>query len=195
MLDSVRQAVDEGGIRRLARLSKGILKGWYYSLRYPLTVDAGKRVKVTGRLIVKGGGTVELGDFVSIRGDFGRPVGVNVASDATLAIGSNTFLNNGAYIEVSHGVNVGERCFIGPELSVFDRNGHHRSIVGREEGVDVGDDVWIGAQSTLLPGTNIGSGAIVGAGSVVNGTVEENMLVAGVPATPVRELPPPSERE
>lgn len=101
MLDSASQAVDEGGFRRLARLSKATVKGWYYSLRYPFTVDAGKRVKVSGRLIVKGSGSVELGDFVSIRGDFGQPVGVNLASDATLSIGSNTFLNKGTYFAVA----------------------------------------------------------------------------------------------
>lgn len=195
MLDRVRQTVEEGGLRRLVRLSRATAKGWYYSLRYPRKLNTGTRLKVTGQLLVKGGGTVKLGDFVSIRGDFGQPVGINIAADATLSIGAETFINKNSYIEVAHNVKIGKRCFIGPGLDVYDRNGHYRDIVGRDEGVVVGDDVWIGAGSMLLPGTNIGSGTIVGAGSVVNGTIPENTLVAGVPASTIRNIPPPDERE
>ena len=44
------------------------------------------------------------------------------------------------------------------------------------------DDVWIGANSTILPGVKIGKGSIVAAGSVVTTDVPENNLYGGVPA-------------
>ena len=155
----------------------------------------GKRVKVTGRILLKGGGTVELGDYVSIRGDFGSPVGFNVATDATLSIGANSFVNKSAYFAVAHNVTVGENCFIGPGLHVYDRNGHYRSIVGTQEGVNIGDNVWLGARTTLLPGADVGDGAIVGAGSLVKGEIPENTLAVGSPAKPIKEIPMPDIRE
>jgi maltose O-acetyltransferase len=54
--------------------------------------------------------------------------------------------------------------------------------------VSIGDGVWIGARTTVLPGVTIGSGAIVAAGSVVNRDVEADTMVAGVPARLVRGL-------
>ncbi|NAZ81529.1 acetyltransferase [Kineococcus sp. R8] len=48
------------------------------------------------------------------------------------------------------------------------------------------DDVWIGAGTTILPGRRIGTGSIVGAGSVVASDVPPYTVVAGNPARPVR---------
>jgi acetyltransferase-like isoleucine patch superfamily enzyme len=46
----------------------------------------------------------------------------------------------------------------------------------------VGNNVWIGAKSVILPGVSIGDNAVVAAGSIVNRNVEANALVGGVPA-------------
>ena len=56
-------------------------------------------------------------------------------------------------------------------------------------GVELEDDVWIGALSVLLPGTRIGRGSIVGAGSVVRGVIPAGELWAGVPARKIKDLP------
>ena len=51
----------------------------------------------------------------------------------------------------------------------------------------VGNDVWIGQNAVILPGVNIGDGAIIGANSVVGSDVEPYTIVAGNPAKPVRK--------
>lgn len=48
--------------------------------------------------------------------------------------------------------------------------------------VKIGDNCFIGAKATLLPGTIIGKNSIIGAGSVVKGVVPENSVVVGNPA-------------
>ena len=50
----------------------------------------------------------------------------------------------------------------------------------------VGNDVWIGQNSTILPGVHIGDGAIIGANSVVASDVAPYTIVAGNPARPIR---------
>ena len=54
--------------------------------------------------------------------------------------------------------------------------------------VRIGDDAWLGANVTVLPGVTIGNGAVVAAGAVVSRDVEENTVVGGVPARVLRRL-------
>jgi maltose O-acetyltransferase len=48
------------------------------------------------------------------------------------------------------------------------------------------DDVWVGANSTILPGVKVGRGSVIGAGSVVNRDIPEYSFAAGVPAKVIR---------
>lgn len=52
--------------------------------------------------------------------------------------------------------------------------------------IEIGSDVFIGANSIILPGVRIGNRVIVGAGSVVNRSIPDNCVVAGVPAKFIR---------
>ena len=54
----------------------------------------------------------------------------------------------------------------------------------------IGDDVWIGARVTLMPGVRIGKRAVIASGSVVSCDVVDDGLVAGSPATVLRTLAP-----
>ena len=51
----------------------------------------------------------------------------------------------------------------------------------------IGNDIWIGQNSTILPGVQIGDGAIIGASSVVGSNVEPYTIIAGNPARPIRK--------
>lgn len=57
----------------------------------------------------------------------------------------------------------------------------HSSIV-------IDDDVWIGANVTILPGVHIGKCSVIGAGSVVINDIESYSIYAGVPAKKIRDL-------
>lgn len=51
----------------------------------------------------------------------------------------------------------------------------------------IGNDVWIGQNSTILPGVHIGDGAVIGLNSVVGSDVEPYTVVVGNPAKPIRK--------
>ena len=57
----------------------------------------------------------------------------------------------------------------------------------RAHKVTLGDDVWIGHNATIMPGVKVGTGAAIGAGSVVTREVAPFQVIAGVPARPIRE--------
>lgn len=55
--------------------------------------------------------------------------------------------------------------------------------------IRIGENVWVGANCTLLPGVEIEPGVVIAAGSVVSKNCKANHLYAGVPARPIRQLP------
>ena len=53
--------------------------------------------------------------------------------------------------------------------------------------VTIGDDVWIGAGTTILKGVKIGNGAVIGANSLVNKNIPDNQIWAGNPVKYLKE--------
>ena len=54
--------------------------------------------------------------------------------------------------------------------------------------IRIGDDVWLGANVTVLPGVTIGNNVVVGAGAVVNKDIPDNSLAVGVPAQVIKKI-------
>ena len=54
--------------------------------------------------------------------------------------------------------------------------------------VVIGDNVWVGARSVILPGVTIGNNVVIAAGAVVTKDIPDNSLVAGVPAVVKRKI-------
>jgi virginiamycin A acetyltransferase len=109
-------------------------------------------------------------------------------------VGAYCYLGGGVYL---HRTQTGNYCSIaaGTKIggmehawwwgSTSPRIAKHRHVDG--ECTTLGDDVWIGANVVVRQGVCIGRGAVVGAGSVVLHDVEPYMVVAGVPARPIRQ--------
>ena len=54
--------------------------------------------------------------------------------------------------------------------------------------VHIGENVWIGASTVIVPGVSIGKNSVIGAGSVVTKDIPENVLAVGNPCRVLREL-------
>lgn len=80
-------------------------------------------------------------------------------------------------------IRIGRCCVIGQASAVLT----HCPLRGARE-VRIGDHVWIGYGAIVLPGVEIGSCSVVGAGSVVTRSVPERSVVAGSPARVLRRL-------
>ena len=124
-----------------------------------------------------------------------RVVGVGVAAGgrSKVTIGTNCWVNDGCTFDVSAEITVGNGVAFGHEVMLLTSTheiGTQFYRAGRSMNlpVVVGDGAWIGARSVVLPGVTIGRGAVVAAGSVVNRSVADNVLVAGVPARHIRSL-------
>ncbi len=97
------------------------------------------------------------------------------------------------YTHKSATISIGESCDVGPGVKFI--TGTHeigssrrRAGEGIAKPITIGKGCWLGAESIILGGVNIGEGAVVAAGSVVINDIPPNTLVAGVPATVRKNL-------
>ena len=118
-----------------------------------------------------------------------RKYAVIAPSGGHIHVGQNSFLNVFATLIGHGGIDIGENVLIGPHSTVVAANHTYDdadvTIDAQEiskEGVEIHDDVWIGANCTILDGVTVGEGSVVAAGSVVTKSVPEYSVVAGVPA-------------
>jgi len=141
------------------------------------------------RLKATDGATITLGTRVSIE----RFVDV-YAKFGTLSVGRDTFIGPWSVIIARENVSIGSDCLIAESVVIRDQN--HAVIAGaltRKAGftcapIKIGDNVWIGAKATIVPGVTIGDNAVIGANAVVTEDIPPNVVVAGVPAKRIRDI-------
>ncbi len=152
---------------------------------------SGRGVRCIGRPRIVNFGTIELGDAVVLRS---RPVPVELATSrgGVLVIGARCSINSGTSIHADRLIRIGERVRMAPYVHLMDTPFHAITIDrSRAEAspIEIEDDVWLCVKSTVLPGVRIGRGSVVAAHSVVNKDVPPGVIVAGVPARVVGEVP------
>jgi maltose O-acetyltransferase len=90
------------------------------------------------------------------------------------------------------GITIGNDVMIASHAVITSLTHDTRAAVYREslirKPVVIEDNVWIGAGAVILPGVSIGSGSVVGAGSVVTRDVPAGTVVVGVPARAIRSV-------
>lgn len=108
-----------------------------------------------------------------------------------ICMGKRCWIQQGCTFFDRGGITLGNDVFIAPKVNLItinhDPNPENRSATyGRP--IVIEDKVWIGINSTILPGVTIGYGSIVGANSVVTRSVPPFTVVAGNPARVIKEI-------
>lgn len=148
---------------------------------------------------IKLGDNVVIGSFSEIVVETKSPFS-NVPGQLT--IGNRVAIGSHANIRAAGGeIYIGENTLIGQHVSLIASN--HQFCPGElycnaswdesKTGIFIGTNVWLGANTTVLPGCSIGNNSVVGAGSVVTKSIPENEVWVGVPARRVRNIELPEE--
>lgn len=132
-------------------------------------------------------------------GDHNRIYFANIVEPLNVSIGHHVYINkNCDIITTGTTVEIGNYVMIGPNVTFVAQN-HDVSdwkkpmIFGnkyKRGNIRVDDDVWVGANVTILSGVTIGRGAVVAAGAVVVKDVPPYAIVGGVPAAKIKDRIP-----
>lgn len=110
-----------------------------------------------------------------------------------ISVGDYFYANHNLVIQDGTSVTFGDNVFIAPNCC-FTTAEHPVDPDLRKAGVEIakpikiGNNVWIGAGSTVLAGVEIGDNAVIGAGSVVNKSIPANVVAVGVPCKVVKQI-------
>jgi acetyltransferase-like isoleucine patch superfamily enzyme len=185
-----------------------VRQSWYFITRVffcePLFKAAcrsyGRNVH-TGSFLhwISGPGDLILGDNVSIDGRCNFFFAVRYTERPALIIGNNTGIGHNCSFIVGKQIKVGNYCRLASSITLMDSPGHPLDPERRKAGhpadpadvrpITIGDNVWIGTNSTVMPGVTIGDNSVVAFGSVVMNDVPPNTVVAGNPARKIAAIP------
>ena len=108
-----------------------------------------------------------------------------------LKVGSNCKLGN-CSIDPSHcfHITIGNNVTFGPRVRILAHDASTKVFLNytRVANVSIGNNVFIGAQTIVMPGVTIGNNVVVGAGSIVTKDIPNGSLAVGAPARVIKSL-------
>lgn len=114
---------------------------------------------------------------------------------AKIEIGDKTRIH-GTCIHAFNSIKIGKSCLIAANCQIIDGNGHDLSFPDIENRINtdgiskpvvIEDNVWIGANSIILPGVTIGKGSVIAAGSVVTKDIPPMVVAGGNPVKIIKD--------
>jgi acetyltransferase-like isoleucine patch superfamily enzyme len=122
-----------------------------------------------------------IDDFVKIK---------HVGGNGDIRMGEYVYLNSGTVLYSGNGITMGSHILVGPNCNLVPVNHAYsqkdklmrlQGFKSSKGGIVIEDDVWLGANVTLLDGAHIKKGCVIGAGSVVKEVTEEYGIYTGNP--------------
>lgn len=143
--------------------------------------DEARRLELLQQILGK------MGKNICILPSFYCDYGYNIE------VGDNFFANHNLVILDGAKVKIGNNVFFANNITLTTA-GHPIDAQMRNTGIEyaypitIGDDVWVGANVTILPGVTIGSNVVIGAGSVVNRDIPDGVVAVGNPCRVMRQI-------
>jgi FkbH-like protein len=154
----------------------------------------GRRPRTAGAPRIVNAGRIEIGDDVVLLSQW-SPVELVTGRGGRLEIGNGVHINFGTLICAHAAVRLSDGVQIGQYVVVADTDGPAGDEPGPGEArpIEIGSGAWLAGRVTVLPGARIGAGAVITAGSVVEGEIPADVVAGGIPARVLRRvggLPP-----
>ena len=155
----------------------GIIKIMLYNIIYF------KRLKINGILKIKSNfimiidkiSKVSIGKKVQIRNN----AVFKAVNGGKIYIGNGVFINDGCQINALKKIVIGNNVLIGHNFLALDHDHDYRkdmsSFIKKE--IIIGDNVWIGANVTILKGVTIGDNVVIGANTTITRSIESGCIV------------------
>jgi len=180
--------------KRAGRAALQLTWGWWYKLWFPLRglhFQAGRNLRISGRLCLRGPGRVVLGENVHIDGVV---TPWTYTPEAVILIGSDSYVNGTRFgcaqnISIGRGAILADARILDTDFHSTRVDRHDPTAPVRVAPVRLDENVWVAATAGILPGTTIGRNSVVAFGAVCAGAYPEDVVIAGNPARPIGPIP------
>lgn len=192
-----------------------IIKSIYYSLRFGGRIFVGKGkifIDGNGRIDFL---TPKSSLFIGVYHTISLPTTITLMDNARLIVGSNAMIHRGTKIVVHEGgelqlgdntyinelarvhckkrIVIGNNCAIAWNTTIMDTDLHYiydesGKQINTEKDIHIGNDVWIGENSTILKGTYIEDNCIIAAHSIAKGKLHSNYIYGGNPIKQIKSF-------
>lgn len=179
----------------LKKVGRGVVFGRNITLRHPHKIVIGGNVMIDDNVVLDAKGSdnegIVIGDSVIIgrntilsckEGSICLQDSCNISANCSLLsetkirVGRFTFMAGHCYLVAG-----GNHSYARKDIPIMFQPSLDKG------GIDIGEDVWIGASVTVLDGVRIGRGCVLGAGSVLKDSLEAFSIAVGVPARKIKE--------
>lgn len=179
---------------------------WFKLAMKATGVQYGRGLLLKGVPVIfnKRGATLQIGENCIVKSSFlsnlvglySRTIIVTRTPEAQIRIGDNVGIS-GATIYARKSITIGDGTNIGGNAKILDNDFHPLEVEARladdkskigTRPIVIGKNCFIGCNSLILKGTELGDGCVVGAGAVVCGKFPANSVIAGNPARVIRTL-------
>lgn len=179
---------------------------WFKLAMKATGVRYGKRLLLKGVPVIYNakGASLTIGDDCIIKSSFlsnlvglySRTIIVTRTPGAEIVIGDRVGIS-GATLYARTSIRIGDGTNIGGNVKILDNDFHPIEIEARladdkskigTKPIVIGKNCFIGCNSIILKGTELGEGCVVGAGAVVCGKFEPNSVLAGNPARVIKKI-------
>ncbi len=152
-------------------------------------VEIGENSRLTNTEIVIYGNNNRL--IAEEGSKFDGPCTIAMYGNSCLKIGSNSGIRGVSFVLKDADITVGRNCMFGYGILLRNNDAHKvldkdGNITNKAADIIIGNHVWLCEKSTVLKGVNVGSNSIVAYGAVVTRSCPENSVMAGNPATVVK---------
>ncbi len=170
----------------IQRIIPRIFKSFYYVVKFKTKVSLRAEVDISTK--IKFGKNCTVSSFTKIKGYHGH-----------VKLGDNSGFATGCFVSPGKkGIEIGKKAYFGPNVSITSSNFVYSKMkedVHASRGIKIGDYVWVGANCSILDGSELGDNTVVNANSVINRKFPSNVVLRGNPAEIVFEMKEPKAKK
>jgi len=153
--------------------------------------SVGANTRTFFRPHIQNDGRIVIGSNVRLNSNW-APLELVTGPNGLIEIGDGVYINYGTLISAERHVRIGANVMVGNYSIISDTEipaiaTPRRSFSFDPRTVEIGDGAWLAARVTVLPGSRIGAGAVIAAGSVVAGGIPPGAVAGGIPARVLRQ--------
>jgi acetyltransferase-like isoleucine patch superfamily enzyme len=179
----------------LKRVGRGVVLGRNITLRHPRKIEIGDNTVIDDYAVLDAKGESNDGIRIGANAFIGRNA-ILSCKEGSIEIGDHCNISANCSLLSETSLRLGKYCFLAGECYLVAGGNHpitdtSRPIMSQPSeakgGIEIGEDVWLGAGVVVLDGVTIGRGSVVGAGAVVAAYLPEYTYAVGNRALRLRD--------